>query len=791
MSLQRGARRPGLLAALTLVSAPAAEVVPAAVASQDPAPEAALEAADRPVFLVPVAAEPGWRDDAFLAAVAAAAQLNGEPMVLAVDPVDPWRPELLDFLRRYEASELWCLGEPLIGAPSGLALRSLPCGSAEEAALVLAAACWQEADPAVLYDPGDRAAALSASVLAARLQAPLFPCPGGALGVAVRQELERLGAGRVLLVSPTAGDGFEGLRRIHLANAEEVTAWMVKHRLPVDYLAAVNPGDAALSPGRRLSLAAAVLAAGRGGAVAPLAYDTRWKLAFPAPDVLEEAPPGTHASGVPLRRGLLEHAGESLAFVTGRDPADGRWWAQLDRDGDGAYDGPDEQPVGTGDALAVAGRRWRVDLDADEKARGQSLWLSSPTPEEVRADLGRSFRAAGGAPSALCLVGWPDALPLAVIGPGQGIDGDLASDLPYGQTDADPFVELAYARFVAEDLASATLQACRGLAYDDFRDRSWEHRFATAEWEGVCRETFQGAGYQFAGHHDGAAPIAAGSPLTEAGLIVHASHAMWTVMGETYAWDTPTLLAPAVVESAGCSTAALDQDAEHRSVAARLLRNGAVAFLGNSRRGIAQQDLFRSEVWNALLAGQSLGEANRAALNRLTVAVLEKDENGHGPYTYQLYNHAVYGDPALRLTPPGEPADRPAWLERRGNTATIRAPSRWTRFEYAPLAEWGAEAERLYSWRGAGMSTENWWFHPERRNAEALYFTAALRTRRELSEVEPVDPPPPPLGWTGQSFVDEHADGSRTLYWRARLIDFDMTSGEIRAEVDQLRFRLK
>ncbi|MCP6374092.1 hypothetical protein NL455_29865, partial [Klebsiella pneumoniae] len=77
--------------------------------------------------------------------------------------------------------------------------------------------------------------------------------------------------------------------------------------------------------------------------------------------------------------------------------------------------------------------------------------------------------------------GWPDTLPMAIIGDTFGIDADLVSDVPLAQTDDDPFVDLAYARFIAEDVYSATLVACRGLIEGDFADRSYADRFATAE----------------------------------------------------------------------------------------------------------------------------------------------------------------------------------------------------------------------------------------------------------------------------------------------------------------------
>src|SRR5690606_16865906 len=108
---------------------------------------------------------------------------------------------------------------------------------------------------------------------------------------------------------------------------------------------------------------------------------------------------------------------------------------------------------------------------------------------------------------------------------------------------------------------------------------------------------------------DGPQMIASDSPLTNVALIQHASHAMWTEMGKTYAWNSEVLLAPALIDSSGCSTAALDMDPEHRSVPARMLGNGALAFVGNKRRGTAQQALFRSEFMNAIFDGESIGSA--------------------------------------------------------------------------------------------------------------------------------------------------------------------------------------
>lgn len=751
-------------------------------------PLGSVRAGPRVVFLVPVPARESWQDQAFLSAVPAACRVNGDPIVLCVDPVEPWRPELLDFLTRYEPSRVFWLGEtaPAKG-PLRTDVETITCNSGERAACKLASKFFEASRRVVLYDPRERSTALSAAVLAARIDAPLFPCSNGTLSQPVRECLNGLGAKRAIIVGLAKATKLAGLRSRRLADAEAAVRWLSDHRHPVEYLAVTNPNDVTLGPARKLSFTAVLLAAAHRGALVPLAYATQWKRRHPANHVLSKPPPGVVQSSAPVRGGTIAVKQHEAAFVTGCDP-DGRWFVQIDRNGDGDFGDTGEQPVGTGGTLAFASRHFTVDLDVHEHGRGHALWLTSPTPAQMRSDLSRYREAARGNAEYVCLVGWPDTLPMAVVGSAHPIDADLVSDVPLAQTDADPFVELATARFIADDCASGTLLACRSLAYDDFPDRSWEHKFATAEWEGPTRPALERFGLTFAGHHPGKTPITGESALTDVNLIEHGAHASWCELGKTYAWNTNTLLAPCLVDSSGCSTAALDQDPGHRSVVTRLLRNGAVAFAGNSRRCIAEASLFRSELLNALARGLTLGRANRAALNRLIVATLEKGQTGSGNYHYQLMSHALFGDPALDLAFP--PLEKPARAVVHGSTATVYPPADWTRLVYAPPAEWGCRSTEIFTFRAAGMGVECSWNGSEKRNDDALYFTAQVRTRRHVKAIRAFDNPPAGLGWTGRFFVDEHADGSRSIYWRTRLIAFDMTTGAIRARSEKQRFRL-
>ena len=646
----------------------------------------------RQAVLVPMPAEASWQELAFLAALPAASMLNdGKPALLALGLEGALSAETKDFLARYHPARLTFIGSgPEDASVEGIASERLPASSADTAACALAAAFFKESARAVLVHEDDYSSALAGSVLAARLRVPLFFCGGSGLSSGARAQIERLGANTLLLVGdfektvPAAGKATSE----RLRQPADVARWMQKHKLPVEYVAAVAPLDRGEGHARKLSLAGAELAAGRGGAL------------------------------VPLERGSAADARAALA----------------------------------------------------------------------------AFRAAlGSAPEYLCLAALPEALPMeALQGSGDGVDTDPPSDLAYGNVDADPFLELAVGRFVAEDCASGTLLAARSLAYDELLAPAFAARFAMAEWERSCAPLFANVGFEPPALHSAEKPFEQDSALASVSVLVHDSHSSWLQIGNTYMHDSRVLLAPCLVVSAGCSPASLDQDADMHSVALRLLRNGAIGFVGNVRRAIAQQELYRSEFLNGLLAGQSLGRANRDAQNRMLVSMLAHGESEHGAHRYELYNQAFYGDPALVLHLPKAPKSPPARVELRGREVMVHAPAEWWRNEEFIVPDWKYDASpALYAWRGAGVGVESSWDNEHHRNQELHVFTAQVRTSKPVHALVALKPPAAPLGWDGKFFVDEHADGTRSVYFRVQLLDADMGSGRILQQVDELRFRLE
>lgn len=647
-----------------------------------------------PLLVVPMPEAASWHDFAFLAALPlAAAHHGGLPLVLATDAAGQLAPEAADFVRRLRPSGLWWLGSaPATPGTNDLPSECLAADSADAAAVAIATRLPGGAR-AVIAPADDYPTALVAAVLAARLQAPLVFAGEAGLSPQAAAILTERRTKILLLV----GDFGKTPPTLPNATSErlrqpfEVARWLSQHDLPVQYLTATTPADRTSGRVRKLSLAAAALAAGRRGALAPL---------------------GTAAA--------------------------------------------------------------------------------SPTTAAIaQAELAQFRKLLGATPEFLCLCAMPEALPMVAVPSGAGIDSDPPSDLGYANTDGDPFAELATARFVAADGRAGILQAARCLAYELLLDPESASRYALAEWERLTAPALENVGFQAVPIHAGGKPFDSRSPLTAVAAIAHSSHSSWLQLGETAHHDSMALLAPCVVESGGCSAAALDQDPEHRSVALRLLRNGAVAFIGNARRGVAQSELFRSEFWNALLAGQTLGQANRQAWNRVQARVLARGEAAGGLYHYQLYNAACYGDPALRLHRPQAPQVAAARAELRGNLVTVHAPARWWRVEEFVVPDWKYPGPRITSWRGAGVGVHCCWDAEHHRNRDELWFTAEVRTRRKVNGLVALSPPPAPLGWDGKWSVDEHGDGSRSVYFAVRLIDFDMDAGVVLRQVERLQFRLE
>ncbi|MHC4201025.1 MAG: C25 family cysteine peptidase [Planctomycetota bacterium] len=775
-------------------------------------------AAGRVVVLVPVSAEAGWGEMAYLAAVPAGmVATGGEPAVVAWPADGAVGPEVRDYLRRYKPQRVYTVGggagptKTGVSKPAGTTgtWRRLAGGSADAAACALSRTFWKSSRRAVLCGRDDYASGLLASSLAGRLGVPLLFCGADGPSAATRRELSRLGVGRAIVVG-RSDLSVRGVEVTRLADAKSALRWMRRNGHSVRYVAAVNPADRTDTVIKKLSLAGPLLAAARGGVTIPLTYKTRWKTPFTGKPFKTEPPKGVtlkrrSKKDLP-RKGVIELDGREYGFVVTVKP----YRLYVDLDGDGAFDREGEGPLKVGEVVSLGGRSHAVVMGPRNGVGKADVRLIWPTAQKVCEDLKAHYAAAGSPPEHLCLVGFPDALPQAVV-PREpaGRFADVLTDYPYANADADAFAEIALARLIGESASLTTLYASRAVTYDRLLDASWQDSVGQARWENTYWPLFENYGFTRQFHHDvadlkwlvkptegergkRAREFDRTSPLTSVAAITHCCHSNWKALGQTYSWDSTVLLAPALVESAGCLTAALDHDGAYRSVIARFLRNGAVGFVGNGRPGIGAQEHMRLAFWNGVLAGETIGQAHRRSQNSMCLEVMDRGqmEKG-GSMHYTLSIRTLFGDPAFRMRVPAKPKAAPAHVTVKGDTVTVHGPGAWWPVSIRIPEDWKMwTGKKLYVCRAAGTYVSRNWCggkYGRERNCT----NAEIRTARRIKSIKQIQTPPKPLGWSGKYWTDEHADGTRTYRWRVRLLDLDQTTGKITSKTDRLDYRIE
>ena len=202
--------------------------------------------------------------------------------------------------------------------------------------------------------------------------------------------------------------------------------------------------------------------------------------------------------------------------------------------------------------------------------------------------------------------------------------------------------------------------------------------------------------------------------------------------------NSSTLLAPTVVESGGCLTCDLDYEPGFHSVVARMFRNGAVSFTGQTREGIAQQEQERAVFWNSVLTGSSIGEAHRRALNSMAAVVLETGQTSGGPEHYQLHIRSLFGDPAFVPHLPSPPKSAPAGFEIKNSTVTVHAPANWWPVRMRVPEDWKQWADKpLYVLRGAGTYPHRSWCG-EQYDKEETYHRRRVHHHTQGQTASPV-----------------------------------------------------
>ena len=755
------------------------------------------------VLFVTQPAEACWQDFAFLAAVPASRMINnGNGALIALDETGQIPREVDDYLRRLKPSGICHLGaKPLTPAPLLGKYLDLPCSSADHAATALAEKFWSKSQRVVLCREDDYASALMASTLAARLRVPLLFCSDNGISEKTTAAIRHLDALEKIFV----GKAPAGLNATELPEIESLLAWLKKQGLETPYLALVNTRDRTSTTIRKLSLTAPILAAAHDGMVVPFDNDIRWRLPFNGTPIKGNLPKGIPTGKKPPHAGIIDLPEGKIPFVLSFGASDKDRHLYLDLDGNGAFEGPGEGPLKHNGLASLLGKTRTLDFGVRHESKCDGS-VTTGSAEDIIAPL-RKLYAATGIPRYLCLVGFPDSIPHAILTHG---GGDLTSDLPYANTDKDLFSEIAVGRIIAENATFASLHASRTITYDALLDPAWSSRAGQAQWENTMAGSFENVGLDATAYHDEkdlawieppsknnkqkgkrAKSFSQESPLTSVAFMTHMAHSWWKDIGQTYDMESSVLLAPTVIESGGCLTGTLDYEPEFRSVISRFLRNGAISFCGQTRPGIAQQEQQRAVFWNAIFTGESIGEAHRRAQNSKASLVLETGQSNGGSDHYQLHIRSLFGDPAFKPHLPSPPRSASAKSLLKDDTVTVHAPATWWKVQIRVPEDWKKWADKpLYVLRGLGTYPNRHWCREE-YDKEEIFTNAEVTTTRRIKSITQKQKPPAPLGWTGKHTVDENPDGSRTYRWRVCLADFNQTTGVTAKQLDQIDYHIE
>jgi hypothetical protein len=383
-------------------------------------PLVAHAAAPRTTFFMPMPAQESWQDMAFLATVPAATLVNnGALSLIALHETGEMPPEFLDYIKRYRPERVILLDSSKDESNQlGKTCEQIKITSADEAACRLSKLCWPTSTAAVICPDDHYESGLVASTLAAHLRVPLLFTCKQQISTACALEIQRLKIQNIVAVGP-CGDGVRNLSKeqikvTELASGLEVFAWAKDRKLPVDYVAVVNPQDRNDKIIRKMSMAGVMLAAGRRGLVMPLTMPCHWRTPFGAVAMTGNAPVNIPKTECPPRAGKISISGGEVDFIVTENKDQKAPKVYVDLNHDGNYLIGTEGPFVTGNTIKVGQSSHVITLNSDTGLRvaGKSdVRLSGPPVPEVVGELNQYYAALGAVPIRVrlrprCLILW-------------------------------------------------------------------------------------------------------------------------------------------------------------------------------------------------------------------------------------------------------------------------------------------------------------------------------------------------------------------------------------------------
>jgi len=679
----------------------------------------------------------------------------------------------------------------------------IPAESADSVACYLAENFWTMAGRVVLCDGEDYENALAASALAARLKVPLlyFDESAGLSGAALTV-IGNLNAASALLVGQNAivvsQMNTAGTSTTSLADADEVLAWMLTNGLDVDYFAYTNPGDRYNSIVTKLSLAAPMLAAARGGAVIPSVYETEWKRPFTHSGDTTIRPAGAPSADSWLL-GTMTPGTNSYKYVIAVQD-DKYDTVNIDLNNNGDYGDVGEGPFNYGLEVNIDGKPYAVHVGKPGRCNTTgSVKLTYPCPTLMRNELSSYYVTLGHYPEYLCIVGMFDAIPFGSVSDYTYTCSEMVpTDNLLADVDDDIFADISVGRIIGQNLCYGTLLVARSVTYDDLIDPSWAGKMLSLGGEAnrtrLGTKQLENVGFDPPVEFLGKEPFEQADLLLmqNRAVITHSHHSDEGGWGHgpgfNYAQQKVflnTLLAPCIAETSGCLSGGIDMTFYpwEKLIVPQFFRKGAIAYLGTSREATACYAVIKSEFWNGIARGDTLGQAWRRAQITSHCSALANVAGGNYYNNGVRYMAILYGDPALKPYIPSGPTDDFAHVEATGNTLTAVSPALWHDewdfwYEHPPTPEF----RHYHDYYGPGIYHEYW-------DMGANYL-AEWRTYQHVNALTQLTSVPSPLGWTGNFFIDEHRDSSRSIYWRVRFMEYDRETGNILQQADQIDYEV-
>lgn len=749
---------------------------------------------NRHAFVLPLKSTGGdWGDLAFLAAVPASSCRNGgRSAVLVPEDDDAARDDdaIADFVKRYRPNRMDVFQNEVgikeaeeaeknsddAGAKDGVPpmIEHHKWDDLHLVTVALSTVAWPWAldyqipgtglQSVVVASDDDYAAALLASSVAARVHAPLFfTRKDGTVHPSVSRQIQRFSPPKVVLV----GEGFDSNqfdaivdalfdnfskakvtsrpKLVHLKTTASAIDWLKQEGLTVDYLAVANPMDRTADEScssRKISLTSPVYAARRQGLVLPI---------------------------------------KDVSISCGQ----------------------------TG---------------GDKKALIESLSC-------IRQNILGHERSV----EHIALIGGFNVVPTCRTTSDCNNSGIFAvTDIPYGQssgsnpTDKKKFRDFAIGRVYAEGVCCCALLAARTANYELLVDGNWDKTVVeSGSWTfPEATGLFEMAGaVKGSPRHLVAEDLRRMENACECAAFLHKDHSSATNLGNSVGVETAVLFAPAVVVSRGCHAAGIDEGRgpDSSTIVGRMLGRGCICFAGSPRSPTTQTTLIEVAFLHELLYGRgkngdklTVGQAMRTAFNK---AVVHHLDGGEMP-SYCLENHVLIGDPALSPSFAGAGCSRadvskpfvaPASSSFDGSIVTVVGPSKWTKtpIHKDQLLEWKYNGD-LSTFVAPRVEQETVWCKDE-YDTQELYHTISVSLPLNTCAVEVVPLDATEIVRHGQEHtvrvgIEEwadrwwqsrryflhknHSDNSVQVCWRLRMLDYDMQTGDINAELRTARFLL-